>query len=215
MSDKVAKPKMDWPTKVAVLAGVASVLMGVGWLPLAIAVDRYPGPRLKGDVAMTADPDWHHLYVQNKVWNKKMFKRADVFLQSYAGIMGVAGLAALICGRLGRGRTPIAVSLHRLTTVAGIGALCFVFFFAGPFSSRPVRTRSLNTCINNLRQLAGAKEQWALENKKLATDTPTWLDLIGTDKYIKVVPECLQDGWYRLNQVSAKPTCSRAGHTLP
>jgi prepilin-type N-terminal cleavage/methylation domain-containing protein len=36
------------------------------------------------------------------------------------------------------------------------------------------RTKSQqNACINNLRQLDGAKQQWALEEKKTSSDTPT------------------------------------------
>jgi hypothetical protein len=77
-----------------------------------------------------------------------------------------------------------------------------------------VRYRSYNSCINNLRQLDGAKEQWALENKKTATDTPTMNDLIGTDKYIKVAPTCPANGAYTLGNMSTKPTCSVADHTL-
>lgn len=41
------------------------------------------------------------------------------------------------------------------------------------------RTKSQqNACINNLRQVDGAKQQWALEAKKTSTDTPTEAELI-------------------------------------
>ena len=33
---------------------------------------------------------------------------------------------------------------------------------------------SVNACINNLRQLDAAKQQWALENNKSITDIPSW-----------------------------------------
>src|SRR5207245_2221048 len=36
---------------------------------------------------------------------------------------------------------------------------------------------SYNACINNLRQLDGVKQQWALEHAKKPEDTPTWEDL--------------------------------------
>jgi len=72
-----------------------------------------------------------------------------------------------------------------------------------------------SACINNLRQLDGAKEQWALENQKTATDTPTMVDLVGTDKYIKVTPQCPGNGTYTLGNMSTKPTCSVSAHTLP
>ena len=34
-------------------------------------------------------------------------------------------------------------------------------------------TAQQNACINNLRQIDGAKQEWALENKAAATVTPT------------------------------------------
>jgi prepilin-type N-terminal cleavage/methylation domain-containing protein len=34
-------------------------------------------------------------------------------------------------------------------------------------------TAQQNACINNLRQIDGAKQEWALENKQPATATPT------------------------------------------
>src|SRR5919198_152215 len=39
-------------------------------------------------------------------------------------------------------------------------------------------------CVANLRTIDGAKATWALENKKVNTDTPATTDLYGTDKYI-------------------------------
>src|ERR1700733_12318118 len=37
--------------------------------------------------------------------------------------------------------------------------------------------RNMNACVNNLRLIDSAKQQWALENKKQSTDTPTMDDL--------------------------------------
>jgi len=72
-----------------------------------------------------------------------------------------------------------------------------------------------NACINNLRQLDGAKEQWALENKKTATDTPVPLDLYGQMKYIRIAPRCPAGGTYQINSMVTKPKCSVTGHELP
>jgi hypothetical protein len=72
-----------------------------------------------------------------------------------------------------------------------------------------------NACINNLRQLDGAKEQWALENRKTQNDLPVWGDLIGMDRYIKVRPECPDEGTYMLGTMRDKPKCSIEGHELP
>ena len=40
------------------------------------------------------------------------------------------------------------------------------------------RTKSQqNACINNLRQISGAVQQWALENKAATTATPAFTDI--------------------------------------
>lgn len=88
-----------------------------------------------------------------------------------------------------------------------MGLLVFPIIVARGMSAR-------NACINVLRQIDGSKEQWALENKKTATDTPTWRDLVGTDKYMKSMPECPGGGCFTLNRMSTKPTCSITNHTL-
>jgi len=72
-----------------------------------------------------------------------------------------------------------------------------------------------NRCIANLKQLDGAKEQWALENRKRPEDIPTWEDLIGPDRYIRNMTVCPNAGQYLLNALSQPPTCSIPGHQLP
>lgn len=104
-----------------------------------------------------------------------------------------------------------------MIVVAIIGLLAAI---AIPNFVKARTTAQKNACINNLRQIDGAKEQWALENKKTATDTPT-LDsvaatgLIGTDKYIKVIPTCPANGTYTVGDMKTKPSCSVTDHTLP
>jgi seryl-tRNA synthetase len=70
------------------------------------------------------------------------------------------------------------------------------------------------TCINNLRQIDGAKQQWALENKKAAEDMPSATDLA---PYFKgnALPVCAAGGAYTLNAVGLEATCSIPGHVLP
>ena len=78
-----------------------------------------------------------------------------------------------------------------------------------------VRARSVsqqNVCINNLRQLDGAKQQWALENNKNGTATPTRAELA---PYLPGNPLiCPQGGHYTLGAVGEHPTCSVPGHRL-
>jgi DNA repair exonuclease SbcCD ATPase subunit len=71
-----------------------------------------------------------------------------------------------------------------------------------------------NVCINNLRQLDGAKQQWALENGKTATAIPTGRDIT---PYLpgNKLPMCPAGGTYTLNAVGQLPTCSYPQHALP
>jgi hypothetical protein len=83
-----------------------------------------------------------------------------------------------------------------------------------------VRTHSAAApCINFLRQLDGAKQQWQLEYNKTTNDTPTLDDL---KPYIKLtsageIPRCPQGGTYIAGRIGEPPQCSMGGeyHTLP
>jgi chromosome segregation ATPase len=72
----------------------------------------------------------------------------------------------------------------------------------------------LNVCINNLRQIDAAKQQWALENDKIADAIPPAQDLL---PYLSnmVFPVCPSGGTYTINAVGVPPTCSIPGHVLP
>jgi hypothetical protein len=98
-----------------------------------------------------------------------------------------------------------------LTTGGAAVGLCLLFAIT---IQANVRYRPCGGCINNLRQIDGAKEQWALEKSKTADDTPTWDDLVGTDKYIKVTPTCPANGTYTIGNMATKPICSISDHTL-
>ena len=71
-----------------------------------------------------------------------------------------------------------------------------------------------NACIANLKQIDGAKNTWALENKKVNTDTPADGDLFGNTLYIREKPGCPANGTYTLSDVQTKPLCSVGGHTI-
>jgi len=79
---------------------------------------------------------------------------------------------------------------------------------------------SYSACINHLRQLDGAKQQWALEQHKLGNDTPTWKEIapyVGRDPAAKPqdLPWCPQGGIYILGKVDEAPRCTYPGHNLP
>jgi regulator of replication initiation timing len=85
----------------------------------------------------------------------------------------------------------------------------------GPTATQqPAAAAQLNTCINTLRQIDAAKQQWALENSKTDDDIPTALDLL---PYLRdgVFPMCPSGGTYTINAVGLPPTCSIPGHVLP
>ena len=78
------------------------------------------------------------------------------------------------------------------------------------------KTSQMNACISNLKQIQGAVEQAKMEGKT----TPSWTDIIGSDKYIKVTPKCPGAGTYDLpNGDTDNPTCSISTgdyvHALP
>jgi len=75
------------------------------------------------------------------------------------------------------------------------------------------QTAQQNACINNLRQIQAAKDQWALEKNKPATAVPTWEDI---QPYLgRGTIQCSQGGEYQVGAVGESPTCSIPGHVLP
>jgi hypothetical protein len=72
-------------------------------------------------------------------------------------------------------------------------------------------TAQQNGCINNLRQIDAAKQQWNLENGKKPGDTPTVQDL---KPFFKsgAFPTCPAGGTYNIGAVSNTPACSISSH---
>ena len=107
-----------------------------------------------------------------------------------------------------------------MIVVAIIGLLAAI---AVPNFVKARTTAQMNACINNLRQLDGAVQQYALENKQPPTGTYT-LELL--KPYIKLdsnkeIPACPAGGTYSPGAtVADAPTCSLSGlagspHKLP
>jgi general secretion pathway protein G len=100
-----------------------------------------------------------------------------------------------------------------MIVVAIIGLLAAI---AIPNFVRARQTAQTNACINNLRQIDAAKQQWALEKGKTASAVPTASDLgpyvgrkgDGSDVFC---PLSGDDGTpfhgYNLLAVSTVPTC--------
>jgi prepilin-type N-terminal cleavage/methylation domain-containing protein len=80
-------------------------------------------------------------------------------------------------------------------------------------------TSQTNACINNLRQIDGAKQEWALELKKTPTSTPVASDLQpymgrGSGGSLPICPLDSSNGFatsYNPQAVNTAPTCLIAG----
>jgi prepilin-type N-terminal cleavage/methylation domain-containing protein len=106
-----------------------------------------------------------------------------------------------------------------MIVVAIIGLLAAI---AIPNFVKARTTSQANACINNLRQMDGAAQQWALEKKKASTDTYALSDL---KAYIKLttdsnLPGCPGNGTYSPGaSVTNSPTCNLStatpAHALP
>jgi hypothetical protein len=67
--------------------------------------------------------------------------------------------------------------MKKLTTIIGLllATIGFCVLVLLPNVVRYPHTSPKNACINNLRQIDGAKHQWALEHEnEAATNIPTW-----------------------------------------
>jgi prepilin-type N-terminal cleavage/methylation domain-containing protein len=101
-----------------------------------------------------------------------------------------------------------------MIVVAIIGLLAAI---AIPNFVKARTTAQKNACINNLRQIDGAVQQWALEMKKNANDTVGMSDVT---PYLKNSVVCPSGGTtytdsYSVTDVAHQPTCLKVGGTYP
>ena len=102
-----------------------------------------------------------------------------------------------------------------MIVVAIIGLLAAI---AIPNFIKARTTSQMNACINNLRQIDGAIQQWALETKQAGNAAVTFANISG---YLKNAVICPSGGTafsdsYTVSDVSTKPTCQKVGtHVLP
>jgi len=97
-----------------------------------------------------------------------------------------------------------------VSTVVALALMVAVIVI--PNFIRARNTPSTNACINVLRQMDGAIQQWALENQKQPGDTIGMSDII---PYLKGEFRCPQGGNYAVGPaVSNGVTCSFPGHVL-
>jgi prepilin-type N-terminal cleavage/methylation domain-containing protein len=100
-----------------------------------------------------------------------------------------------------------------MIVVAIIGLLAAM---AIPNFVRARTTSQTNACINNLRQIDGAIQQWALENNQApgaAVTSANAIVYLGRGNAGQW-PTCPAGGTYAVTSVSTKPTCTVSGHAL-
>ncbi len=107
-----------------------------------------------------------------------------------------------------------------MIVVAIIGLLAAI---AVPNFVQARTTARTNACINNLRIIDAAKQQWALENNQADTATPTAANLNAYIKGTTAIVTCPADAAdtfatsYTIGAVNTNPVCriDAANHDLP
>ena len=67
-------------------------------------------------------------------------------------------------------------------------------------------------CVGNMRKLADAKDELAIESNKANGDSVGWDDVVPV--YVKQKPECPSGGDYSLLTIGETVDCSTVGHDL-
>ncbi len=103
-----------------------------------------------------------------------------------------------------------------VTTLLLAGSAVWWFYASSRIVSSGIHPSVVakHTCINNLRHIDGAKEQWALEKGITPGTDP---DASAVFAFIREgEPQCPGGGTYTLNVIGVNPTCSIGGkHALP
>ena len=106
-----------------------------------------------------------------------------------------------------------------MIVVAIIGLLAAI---AIPNFVKARENSQINACIANLKQIDGAVQTWALEQKKKTTDPIVYGEIFGANNYIRVAPICPSGtAIYAVTTVGGNPqvTCPNVAtapkHILP
>jgi hypothetical protein len=99
-----------------------------------------------------------------------------------------------------------------LTSLLVVPLVGLTAAIAVPSFVKARKTSIRNSCINNLRQIDSAKEQWAMEQAKRDGDA---VDEAAAAMYIKNgMPTCPDGGVYTIGTIGENPTCTVHGDTL-
>jgi len=108
-----------------------------------------------------------------------------------------------------------------------VGAIFLLFaLLAIPNFVRDPWTSPANACINNMRQIDAAKNEWALEHNAKSNDVVTindirpYIERERNNAFIKLdakgnLPKCPSGGIYTIGKVGESPTCSLGTNVIP
>ncbi len=91
----------------------------------------------------------------------------------------------------------------------GLAMLCFDIGNWGIHST----PSALNTCLNNLRKIDEAKEEWVLRSGATNGTEVSWENI--ERDFPKGFPVCPEGGKYNLARVGEPVTCSNPNHRIP
>ena len=107
--------------------------------------------------------------------------------------------------------------IELMIVVAIIGILAAI---AIPNFVRARQTSQTNACINNLRQIDGAKQQWALEKNQGASASPSEGDIspylgraVSSTTFAAANVKCPILGNYTIGNLNTAPVCTKSTGT--
>jgi hypothetical protein len=110
---------------------------------------------------------------------------------------------------MANGKRPVRLRFKIAIVLVLLGLWALILI---PGFKHDMPTARKYACINNLRQIEGAKMQWALENRARPGDFVTLTNL---ESYVKYGwPSCPGGGIYTIGRIGEYPTCSVPGHSL-
>jgi len=121
--------------------------------------------------------------------------------------LALIGIGSLL---IAKRKTPFSSAAGASTALTIFMLVGFVVIIVIPNFVAATLSRQANPCVNNLRQIDAAKNQWALENGKTNGDVATENDI---KPYIKLdvngnLPKCPLGGTYQIGRVGEDPECS-------
>jgi hypothetical protein len=126
------------------------------------------------------------------------------------------GLICAGCFLIVRRNVPMSIKARILTLSTCLFAAAFIAIIPNFIKARS--TSAANACVNNLRQIDAAANQFALEHNltngspiNFPNDLTPYIKLNSAGK----IPSCPQGGIYHISKVGETPTCSLATNGFP